>query len=259
MDAVRAKASWLLGFHYFAQAKGLATFSHPIQSWYATATADLNGTLTPDDIGFGNCGSWGLDDACGATVKGSRLGKGFRSEFTVVSVVVDMTKIGDLEIGPIADYIAMLALARTKSFDVCRDLASISNLLAPDCAADKKAKALTVTDIAYLRALYQMNMDSPGGLQKYRSRELDVEEPRSTQGRQRVIYFWPPQGPRKKKAAQEVLAPLLVIKQNLLLALGQRYERALGRSRVKLPRPPDFLLRVLDHLSPLGDPADSAR
>ena len=165
MDAVRKKASWLLGFHYFAQAKGLATFSYPIQSWYATATADSNGTLTADDLGFGNCGSWGLADACSATVKGRRLGKGFRSEFMVVSVVVDMTKIGDLEIGPIADYIAMLALAQTKSFDECRELASVANLLAPGCAADKKANALTVTDIAYLRALYQMNMDAPGGLQ----------------------------------------------------------------------------------------------
>ncbi len=166
MDAVRKQASWLLGFHYLAQAKDLAAFKHPIQSWYATGTTDLNGTLTPDNTSFGNCGSWGLADACSATVKGSRLGKGFRSEFMVVTIVIDMSRVADLEIGPLADYIAMLALAQTKSFDECRDLPSISNLLTADCDAGKKAKALTVADIAYLRAVYQMNMDAPGGLQK---------------------------------------------------------------------------------------------
>ncbi len=182
MDAVRIKAAWMLGSHYKAEEKELATVTHTIQSWYATATNDYNGQTTLDDIGdiSGKC-EYELPPAfCGpnaagpckitasvcAAVRPGRTGSGFRSEFALVTIVVDMKKVADIEIGPVADYIAMAGLAQTKATDTCRGLPSISNLLTKDCPADRKANALTQTDIAYLRALYQMNAESAAGLQQ---------------------------------------------------------------------------------------------
>jgi hypothetical protein len=102
-------------------------------------------------------------DSCN-TVKGSRTNNGFRSEFMVVTVIVDINKIADIEIGPVADYIAMLALAQTKISNTCRSVPSIFNLFAPDCDGGRKAKALTEYDLAYLRGLYQMDIGLKAGL-----------------------------------------------------------------------------------------------
>ncbi len=140
MDEVRRKAQWLLGSHYRAQAKELATVRQPIQAWYATATANRDGRLTMDDIGDigGDCtftvsgdfngipGPGGIGAAGGAPfeitasscnqVNGSRISDGFSSEFNVVTVIVDTTKLGKISTRTLADYVAMVALAQTKSF-----------------------------------------------------------------------------------------------------------------------------------------------
>ena len=183
MDAVRIKAAWMLGSHYKAEEKELATVTHTIQSWYATSTTDYNGQTTMDDIGdiSGKCVTEIPPQLCGrkagdapcevsssvcAAVRPGRTGSGFRSQFALVTIVVDMKKLADIEIGPVADYIAMAGLAQTKASETCRGLPSISNLLAKDCPADRKANTLTQTDVAYLRALYQMNAESAAGLQQ---------------------------------------------------------------------------------------------
>ena len=44
-----------------------------------------------------------------------------------------------------------------------------------------------------------------------------------------------------------------------LFALLERHVGALGIARIELPRPSDLLVRILDHLVPLRDPADRAR
>src|SRR5258706_14088022 len=44
-----------------------------------------------------------------------------------------------------------------------------------------------------------------------------------------------------------------------LATLRERLVRSLGGARVKLARPPDLLVRILDHLLPLRDPTDRAR
>ena len=183
MDAVRKKAAWLLGSHFKAEEKDLATVRHPIQAWYATATVDNKGILTMDDIGGLNgeeCAftlpaaySGGATTApfeiyastC-AAVRGSRVNDGFRSEFSVVSVIVDINKIADIEIGPVADYVAMLALSQTKVSDACLSLPSITNLFAPGCDAARKANTLTAYDMAYLTGLYQMDIGLTAGLSK---------------------------------------------------------------------------------------------
>jgi hypothetical protein len=48
-------------------------------------------------------------------------------------------------------------------------------------------------------------------------------------------------------------------KANSNLACLDRDIGPLGRAGIELPWPPDALQRVLDHLLPLGDPANRAR
>ena len=146
LDTIRTKLPELLGYHYAPQAKGLATVVNPIQGWYATGSRDRNGQLMVDN-------PYGVNTA---TVEGSRLRTGLRSEFVAVTVVVDLVTVENQEIGAIADHIAMLALSQAKAFERCREVSSITNMLL-DCEPDLKAVALTPYDRAYLKALYAVN------------------------------------------------------------------------------------------------------
>ena len=184
MDAVRKKAAWLLGSHFKAEEIELATVRHPIQAWYATATADRNGRPQMDDIGGLNgeectftlppglsgraspLAPFDIYASSCDSVSGSRVSDNFKSEFRVVTVVVDINKIADIEIGPVADYIAMLVLSQTKISNACLSLPSITNLFSSDCDTTRKAKELTAYDLAYLTGLYQMHIELNAGLAK---------------------------------------------------------------------------------------------
>ena len=65
-----------------------------------------------------------------------------------------------MQIGPLADYIAMLALSQTDSFDACQDILSITSLMSPECPGSGMTQALSATDLAYLKGVYEMD---PGG------------------------------------------------------------------------------------------------
>lgn len=145
LDTIRTKLPELLGYHYAPQAKELATVVNPIQGWYATASRDRNNQLMIDNPYAVNT----------ATVEGSRLRTGLRSEFIAVTVVVDLAAAENQEIGAIADHIAMLAFSQAKAFERCREVPSVTNMLL-DCAPEMKAVALTPYDRAYLKALYAM-------------------------------------------------------------------------------------------------------
>jgi hypothetical protein len=143
LDVIRTKLPELLGYHYAPQAKQLATVVNPIQAWYATGTRDRMGQLMVDDpYGFNT-----------ATVEGSLIRTGLRSEFMAVTVVVDLGAVENQEIGAISDHVAMLAFSQAKAFETCREVPSITNMLL-DCPAEMKAVALTPYDRAYLKALY---------------------------------------------------------------------------------------------------------
>jgi hypothetical protein len=155
LDTIRTKLPALLGFHYVAQARELATARHPIQAWYATGTRDRMGQLIPDNpYGFAT-----------TTVEGSRIKTGFRAEFLAVTVVVDLVRVENQEIGAIADHAAMLALSQASAFERCRPVPSITNMFL-DCG-DDVATALTKYDAAYLKALYAIvDRDTPARLLK---------------------------------------------------------------------------------------------
>lgn len=172
MDAVRKKAPALLGFHYPAQAKRLATVSHPIQAWYVTATSSSASKGGMGGLGAGQLsGALGagaqdgpgvaIDDSDGAMpggCAGSRFTDCLNNQIVAVVVVADRGQVEGHTIGSIADYIAMMVLTKEDPSQDCSALDSISNLMAAKCDAAARPEALTLADLAYLKALYSINM-----------------------------------------------------------------------------------------------------
>jgi hypothetical protein len=152
LDGIRANEPVMLGYYDNSeQAEEMAKITHPVQSWYETATVDLRGKPVIDSRHSGTSA---------AAQTGSHLGDGLRSAFYHVTIVADPSKLGDHEIGALADYIAMLALSSPQSQDTCTDLSGILNLTITGCHADAPLKAMTANDSGYLHGLYHI---APGG------------------------------------------------------------------------------------------------
>jgi hypothetical protein len=160
LDFVRTKRPALLGFHYKGQREQIAAMTLPVQAWYSTATEDFHGFIMADlpswDLGYGVMSNDGISSV---HVSGSRIADGLKSQFTTAIIIVDARKIGGQEIGPLSDYIAMLALSQGQGYETCQSVPTITNLMAPDCGADLKPSALTDIDATYLRGLYRMAPD----------------------------------------------------------------------------------------------------
>lgn len=162
LDLIREKRPALLGYHYTSREKELATMTRAIQAWYSTATQDFYGFVQSDGGGYDqnvldymkSLGFYSVH------VSGNRVGDGLKSQFTTAIILVDSKQITGQAIGPIADYIAMLALGQGQYYDVCQPVPTITNFLAPKCDGVMKPAGLTDVDMTYLRGLYHM---SPGG------------------------------------------------------------------------------------------------
>ena len=154
LDRVKKEGSALLGPQP-SRAERIGTMRFAIQAWYATGTRDINGLLLFDDQEdtFGG-GLRGLPERA---IQGSLLGTGLRSELFHIFIVADTSKTKDFLLGAIADYVAVLALTQTQSFQACKSIPSITNLVSPGCAAELKPTAITDTDMAFLKAVYSMN------------------------------------------------------------------------------------------------------
>jgi len=163
-DALRQGKAYYLGwFDNMHQADELAKVTHDIQAWYTTATVTYSGAWSVDlpRANFFNTNSYGFtggnaEDYLGFGRTGGRINNGIASYLHNVIIVADSAKLKQYEIGPLADYIAMLALSRPKSFDACWEVPSITNLLAKDCESLRKTATLSDNDAAFLRGLYRM-------------------------------------------------------------------------------------------------------
>jgi hypothetical protein len=165
VDDIRRRQRPLLGYHdTYRQLGLLARFRRPVQAWYATATGDARGHAQTDvatggflslNTGFSLPAAINIPDAKTFATLGSRLGDGLQAHLRHVTIIADPTQLLDHEMGPVADYIAMLALAQMQRLDHCQPLPSITNLLAPGCAA--VPTGLSDIDLGYLRGLYGMN------------------------------------------------------------------------------------------------------
>lgn len=157
MDQVARRDPQLLGYHYVSQTENLARVSRPVQAWYVTATRNGSGAESVDN-------PYSPSVSGGA---GSRMSHGLKSVFRQVLIVADLGKVGDREVGPIADYIALLALTEVHAPDDCAALPSILDLMSGGCTAAAKPSALTETDLSFLKGLYSMNASLIGPMERH--------------------------------------------------------------------------------------------
>ncbi len=175
MDLAK-KRNFILVGDQNAQQGGRATgMTHPIQSWYVTATRSyalgaaggsfaVAGATGKGKVGMGSLGIDGgaagkavVDDPLGPTTggqPGSRLDDTVSSEFANVLVIVDQAKIAGASTPAIADYVAVLGLSQVSDLDDCGSLPSILDLLSTGCSPARRPSSLTASDFAYLKALY---------------------------------------------------------------------------------------------------------
>ena len=154
LDSIRAKDPYLLGyFDSSAQADEMAKVSRTIQAWHATQTVDARGHALVDSR---NNAAGGMAQSSNAQNSlGNRLGDGLHSSYFHAIIVADPSKLGDYEIGTLADHIAMLALAQPAAQEACAELPSILDITSAQCHKDAPAKTMTSADTGYLRGLYQ--------------------------------------------------------------------------------------------------------
>jgi hypothetical protein len=155
----------ILGVHYVHETDRLSRMRRPIQSWYITATRRLSASSDSTSTSQGteaSVGKYAPDDAYRVAperhVLGSKLDSRIQSEIVNALIVADTNRLAGHDIGPVADYIAMLALSQPKDPDGCNDLPSILDLMSAGCGDRQKPKALTDSDMAYLKALYAADL-----------------------------------------------------------------------------------------------------
>lgn len=161
----------LIGFHFPSQSEKLTTMSRPIQSWYVTRVRDKdriswleidnNTPACPPEIYTG--------PACERPPgrAGSRLGNDMSAEVVHSLIIADANRVAGAKIDVIADYIAVLALAKWQSLEKCsRSVPTILNLMADGCDAEDRPDAATPGDLALLSGLYTVDPRESGVQQR---------------------------------------------------------------------------------------------
>jgi hypothetical protein len=159
----------ILGMHYLHETPRLLEVTHPIQGWYVTGTRMVSNAITPVASTDRRGATTPADDktpkldnayrnvpervGLGSSIPGRRI-----SSIVNVLIVADIKQVGGGAIGPVADYIAMLALSEPRSLDQCNALPSILDLMSSDCGSRPKPQQLTDSDIAYLKGLYAADL-----------------------------------------------------------------------------------------------------
>jgi hypothetical protein len=166
LDDIAKRRDILIGFHFPAQLKKLTTVNLPIQAWYVTRTRDTTGNswIEVDN----NC-PW-IGDAtnpCNERPRGragSRLGNDMSAEVVHSLILADATKVAGEKIDAVADYIAVLALAKWQGLERCNAIPTILNLMAEGCS--EPPAAATSADIALLTGLYSVDPRELGSQQR---------------------------------------------------------------------------------------------
>jgi len=163
-DLRKNRYPYLGYFDNFRQADRLATVTHDIQAWYLTATVGQDGDVHVDNPrkDFLSGADGYIDGILGGhnvyyqTGTTSRYNSGPGSTLYNVIIVADPSKLGNYDMGSLADYIAMLALSQPKSFDACWEVPSITNLLSRECTPERKTATISDNDTRFLYGLYRM-------------------------------------------------------------------------------------------------------
>ena len=168
LDEVVKRDPALLGFHYSRQTQEMATFGQPIQGWYVTATRNDTGLEVTDNPMPIRQGSSPISSSSPAHLlesgtippgdAGSHLSTGLTSVIAHALILVDTKKVAGFPIGTVSDYLAMMVLTQTRASDECGRLPSILDLMASRCDGSEKPEAVTAGDLAFLRALYAIDL-----------------------------------------------------------------------------------------------------
>lgn len=199
MDKVAATKEENLGYYHRREKDSLKTITRPVQAWYVTATVSGNpdtsslafATLTTS-VGAANGTAGGPDGARVAVAPMSTNPKAevaddpdntvpsgcadapafthcLSSHLRNVLIVVDTTRLKPGQtLGPLTDYLSMLAMAQTKSLDGCATLPSVIDLLGRSCLGRETPNGLTPADGAYLTSLYASDLEA--------NKPLEVDE-----------------------------------------------------------------------------------
>jgi hypothetical protein len=150
----------LLGFYWNSRdLKKLATFSRPVGAWYVTRTRSDSGESRleihdPTDH---------LSPRVGRA--GSRLSNGMSTEVVHSLILADANKVAGEKIDAVADYMAVLALARWQGLERCNAVPTILNLMADGCEGEAP-EAATSSDLALLTGLYSVDPRESGAQQR---------------------------------------------------------------------------------------------
>ncbi len=167
LDWIAAHRDSALGFHSVPQTKTLKTVVRSVQAWYETSTYSDAITPAAGVMGTGINGFSARDETLdnyeGRTPVGcgySRLTSCLQSVFSNVLVFVDSGRLKDRELGPLADYLAMVTLSQPRTLDGCGALPSVIDFFAATCPGRVPPDRLTRTDMAYLKALYKADLEA---------------------------------------------------------------------------------------------------
>ena len=88
------------------------------------------------------------------------------SQVVLATIIADRNKITGLTIGSLSDYFAVLTLTQARMSEGCSQLPNIVDLMAADCPDDKRPDQVTAGDLAYLRALYSVDLETPVAMER---------------------------------------------------------------------------------------------
>ncbi len=161
----------ILGLHFVHETRDLVRVTRPIQAWYITGTrgdgSSEDKRIDPNGDTDGEHSHVRVDQAYGGgldTGTGSLVPPRNHSQFVNVLILVDAGKLAGHEIGPVADYISLLALSQAQTLDSCSPLPSILDSFAAGCTSRAAPTALTDSDLAFLKALYASDLSASGSL-----------------------------------------------------------------------------------------------
>ncbi len=176
MDTVAKRKEYFLGYFHTHERDRLKKVTHPIQSWYVTATrgeatgsvalafsmfAQFNQQQTevvddPDNQPPNGCADSRVSSSC------------LWSSLHNVFIVADSKALQGKDLGLVADDMAMLALSEPRSLDGCGGLPSVIDAFAnPACPGRPAPDGLTPADAAYLTALYQSDLRAKPASERY--------------------------------------------------------------------------------------------
>jgi hypothetical protein len=166
LDDIAKRKDILIGVHYNSQFKRLTTFNRPIGAWYVTRVRDDSGKShlelnVPPPASISEAID-GDDRPHGRA--GSRLSNGMTAEVVHSLILADANKVAGEKIDAIADYVAVLALAKWRGLERCNAIPTILNLMAEECV--DPPRAATAADLALLTGLYAVDPRELGSQQR---------------------------------------------------------------------------------------------